>query len=133
MITSSLRLLLFLVLNFGFAISGFSQDKTARVIEPIWIQAQVVGTLEGHHSLAVIQVTDVDSNNTINLELQSEVLAEFVFGTKPRDGEPKLPGLKAGDLIRVEVDGVFNPSSGQWDYRAFRYRLLKTDQSPSGN
>ena len=89
-------------------------------IRPIWVEAQVLGILEDHNNLVVLQITGTGVNE-FNLGINSEILTEFYFGTTAIEGEPKLSGVKSGDIIRAEVHGKFNPSSGQWDYRVFRY------------
>lgn len=116
-------LAIFCCLSFQSHAQPGSQE--AAVIKPIWIKAEVIGILEQHDKLAVLQVSRVDSANEFNLATKSEILVEFVFGTSPSDGEPKIPGVKAGDTIRAEIHGKFNPGSGQWDYRVFRYAQLR--------
>ena len=102
------------------------ENAQAYTIKPIWIEARVLGILEHHDRLAVIQVSKVDSSNKFMLRVNSEILAEFVFGTKASKGEPAVPGANAGDTIRAEIHGEFNPSTGQWDYRVFRYTRAKS-------
>lgn len=116
------RFILLVVIIIGFS-TILSAQKEAGVIHPIWIEARVLGILEHHDALAVLQVLQVEATNEIHLARNSEILTEFVFGTKKSGGEPKLDGVKANMLIRAEIDGKFNPASGQWDYRVFRYQL----------
>lgn len=114
----------------------FSKESQAQsevtgsyTIQPIWVEARVLGILENHDGLGVIQITRVDSANEFNLTVKSELLTEFVFGTESSDGDPKIPGVKSGDSIRAEIHGKFNPSSGQWDYRIFRYGQVRKPES----
>lgn len=97
------------------------KENTPRLIEPIWVQAEVLGLLEHHEALGVVHILRVAPDNEIHLSEGSEVLVEFVFGTRSSEGEPKLAGVKAGMKMRAEIAGSFNPKSGQWDYRIFRY------------
>ncbi len=118
-------LITFLVICVGGKASGQHQNNNSYLLHPIWVEAEVIGILEHHSALAVLHITRVDSTNEINLSEDSEILSEFVFGTKPTEGDPKLVGIKQNMLIRAEIDGKFNSSSGQWDYRIFRYRSIE--------
>ena len=106
-----------------------TEGAASFTIKPIWIEARVLGLLEDHGRLAVIQVKQVASINEFNLAAKSEVLTEFIFGAEASDGDPKIPGVKSGDAIRAEIHGKFNPTSGQWEYRIFRYSQLKITES----
>lgn len=120
-----LYFLVALLISASSLLLGQSIANQATVLKPIWVEAKVLGILESHNALVVLQISRVDSTNNINLKAGSEVLVEFVFGTKKSDGEPKLPGVKPEQIIKAEIDGKFNHSSGQWDYRVFRYDSVK--------
>jgi hypothetical protein len=124
--TTGLSILLFLlILGFSKGLMAQSNSDNAYTVKPIWVEAKVLGILEQHDRLAVLQISRVDSSNEFHLSESSEILTEFVFGTKASDGDPKVPGVISGDNIRAEIHGKFNPSSGQWDYRVFRYFQIK--------
>lgn len=123
-----------LILAFlGTGITASAQNSKARVvkIETVKITAKVVGILEGHKSLAVLQVLEADSGNAYDLEPAEEVLTEFYFGTAPTDGDPKLPGLSGGEVIVARIAGKPNPDTGQYDYRVFEYWLQPKGSSSS--
>ena len=100
-------------------------------IETIPVKAKVIGVLQGYKSLAVLQVVDIDSGNTYNLQPQDEILVEFFFGTERTSGEPVLEGVKAGDLISAQISGKHNPGTGQYDYRLFKYVVYPTEKTSS--
>lgn len=116
---SSFVFIAIMLTGFGNHLSAQENPLEYR-IHPIWVEARVLGILEDHNNLVVLQITGTGVND-FNLGVNSEILTEFYFGTAPTDGDPKLAGVKSGDMIRAEIHGKFNPSSGQWDYRVFRY------------
>ncbi len=120
MFKKSFTLLLLLV-----AFAGYSQQMKMTKIEPVMVTARVVGVLEGNSNLAVIYITKVDTSNKFNLVVNTEILARFHFGTKATKGDPILPGVKSGDLIRAEIAGELDKTSAQMDYTVLRYDVLQ--------
>lgn len=97
-------------------------------IKPVVVKAEVVGILQGHKALAVLQIQKTDSVNALGLKPQQEILVEFVFGTQKTD-DPQLPGVKGGTLITAQLAGNFNPATGQHDYRVFKYHIRSKEKT----
>lgn len=95
-------------------------DYQLKPIETFPVNAEVVGILEGHNSLAVLKILKVDSNN-FDLKIGDEILAEFYFTTKPIKNEAKLIGIKPNDKISVRMHAKAQALNGGWDYTAFHY------------
>lgn len=108
---------------FGQSKGHFQEIKT------ISAKGEVIGTLEGIDNIAVISITSADTANADFSIDNQEILCTFQFGTKPTEGDPKLPGIKKGDVIRMELSGSRKYASEPWDYVVFRYWMVKGSPS----
>lgn len=126
---NTIRIALLFVIFLGVHFVSAQKKPDVILIKPVRAKVEVIGVLEGNNHLAVLRIMEVDSNAYL-LEKNSEVLASFYFTTKPTSGEPKLPGLKNGDIAFVKISGSQDNSSGQMDYTVFEYELL-TKETPS--
>ncbi len=109
-----------------FGSAALSAQKTKKVgIKTINVQATVIGLLEYTNDMAVLQVQAVDTTKSPSLRVNTEFLCTFKFSTKGF-ADPKLPSLKEGDVIKVEIYEKENTRSSQYDYQAFRYWVLPT-------
>lgn len=117
-----ITLILFVSLCTGKLIAQ-TPKLEARQIKPIQVKAEVIALLENTNNLAVLRILEVDSNHYM-LRKDDEVLTTFMFSTGPTDGDPRLPGVKKGSIIQVEMAGENNEATGQIDYTAFRYSIV---------
>ncbi|WP_417588659.1 hypothetical protein [Owenweeksia hongkongensis] len=114
------------------SISTFAQSKGKFVqLKPINATGEVISVFEGNDNIVLVKVTKADTANA-DFEINgNEILCSFQFGTKPTNGDPKLPGVKAGDKIRMELTG--DRVGNQWNYRVFRYwEIRENSSSPKG-
>lgn len=114
--------------------STFAQDEGKLVrLNPINATGEVISVFEGANNIALIKITKADTAIADFEIIESEVVCTFEFGTKPSNGDPKLPGIKAGDVIRMEFIGTRDVESAPWNYRVFRYWAVKeSPSSPKG-
>ncbi|AEV34288.1 hypothetical protein Oweho_3337 [Owenweeksia hongkongensis DSM 17368] len=114
------------------SVSAFAQSEGKVVqLKPINATGEVISVFEGADNIVLLKVTKADTAKA-NFEINEiEILCSFQFGTKPTNGDPKLPGVKAGDKIRMELTG--DRVGNQWNYRVFRYWEIKENSSsPKG-
>ncbi|WP_417602188.1 hypothetical protein [Owenweeksia hongkongensis] len=118
----------------SLSVSIFAQSEGKVVqLKPINATGEVISVFEGNDNIVLVKVTKADTAKA-NFEInENEILCTFQFGTKPIDGDPKLPGVKAGDNIRMELTGNRDRVGNQWNYRVFRYWEIKENSSsPKG-
>ncbi|WP_417608051.1 hypothetical protein [Owenweeksia hongkongensis] len=116
----------------SLSVSIFAQSEGKVVqLKPINAIGEIISVFEGNDNIVLVKVTKADTAKA-NFEInENEILCTFQFGTKPTDGDPKLPGVKAGDKIRMELAG--DRVGNQWNYRVFRYWEIKENSSsPKG-
>ena len=123
---------IFFTAFFSMSIILFStaQDKGYfKEIKPIEAKGEVIGTLEGMDNIAIVQITKADTANADFKIDNQEILCTFQWGTKPRENDPKLKGVKKGDIIRMELSGSRSNEHSPWDYVVFRYWVIKEGPS----
>ncbi len=124
-------ILCLLALSLGSSLKAQS-DVKARRLHTTWLRAEVIGILPVESRLAVLQIKDIDSNNSYQLKPQDEILAIFQFAPSTEEGENSFPEIKGGEMIQAEVNGTYNEHTSQYDYRIFRYRLVGRDSLKAG-
>ena len=114
--------------------STFAQDQGKFVqLKPINAVGEVISVFEGTGNIALVKITKADTANADFKIIKNEVVCTFQFGTKPTNGDPKLPGIKAGDIIRMEFIGTRDKDNAAWDYQVFRYwKVKESPSSPKG-
>ena len=114
--------------------SAFGQQEGKYVqLKPINAIGEVISVFEGANNIALVKITKADTANADFEITESEVVCTFEFGTKPSNGDPKLPGIQAGDKIRMEFIATRDEASAPWNYRVFRYWEIKeSPSSPKG-
>jgi len=112
------------------SLSALAQGKGKFVqINPVSATGEVISVFEGVDKIALVKITKADTAHADFEITENEVVCTFEFGTKPTTGDPKLPGIKAGDKIRMEFVGTRDTESAPWNYRVFRYWEIKENPS----
>ena len=119
-----------LLLSCFISIATFAQSEGKIVqLKPINATGEVISVFEGADNLVLVKITKADTAKA-NFEInENEILCTFQFGTEPTSGDPKLPGVKAGKKIRMELVGNRDRTGTQWNYRVFRYWEVKENPS----
>jgi len=73
----------------------------------------------------VIQLTQVEADNTFKLIPRNEILLDFIFPQNPDTSAISFDEIVPGDTLKVEVNAKPG-DGGRLDYRALRfYRRTK--------
>ncbi len=113
---------------------AFAQSKGELVqLKPISATGEVISVFEGMDNIVLMKISKADTANANFEIISNEVVCTFEFGSKPTNEDPKLPGVKAGDTIKMEFIGTQNRTGDPWNYRVFRYwKITESPSSPKG-